>query len=194
MNKLIRFLPLILVFALGLVLYRGLSLNPKDIPSALIGKPMPEFSLTKLTDESTTVTEADLKGKIILLNVWGTWCVYCKYEHPYLVDIAKSGRVALYGLNYKDERIAANQWLRDYEDPYVFSIFDESGRLGVDLGVTAAPETFVIDSNSMIRMKHVGPIDTRVWQDKFLPMIKMIENEQASAQVSNQVKGMNSDD
>ena len=151
---------------------------------------MPEFSLTKLTDESTMVTKADLKGNIVLLNVWGTWCVYCKYEHPYLVDIAKSGRVSLYGLNYKDERIAANQWLRDYEDPYVFSIFDESGRLGVDLGVTAAPETFVIDGNAMIRMKHVGPIDARVWQDKFLPMIQMIETEQQA----NQASGVNSDD
>jgi cytochrome c biogenesis protein CcmG/thiol:disulfide interchange protein DsbE len=190
MNTLIRFLPLILVLALGLVLYRGLSLDPKDIPSALIGKPMPEFSLTKLTDESQTITQDDLKGKISLLNVWGTWCVYCKYEHPYLVDIAKSGRVALYGLNYKDERIAANQWLKDYEDPYVFSIFDESGRLGVDLGVTAAPETFVIDLNGIIRMKHVGPIDARVWQAKFLPIIKMIEHEHQSDQTT----GVNSDD
>ena len=190
MNKLIRFLPLILVLALGLVLYRGLSLNPTDIPSALIGKPMPEFSLTKLTDESQMITKDDLQGNIVLLNVWGTWCVYCKYEHPYLVDIAKSGRVALYGLNYKDERIAANQWLKDYKDPYVFSIFDESGRLGVDLGVTAAPETFVIDGNAIIRMKHVGAIDTRIWQEKFLPVIEMIEKEQLSMQI----KGIQSDD
>ena len=177
MNTLIRFLPLILVLALGLVLYRGLSLDPQNIPSALIGKPMPAFSLTKLTDESQIITEDDLKGKVVLLNVWGTWCIYCKYEHPYLVDIAKSGRVALYGLNYKDERIAANQWLKDYEDPYVFSIFDESGRLGVDLGVTAAPETFVIDGKGMIRMKYVGPIDGRIWQDNFLPIINKIESE-----------------
>jgi cytochrome c biogenesis protein CcmG/thiol:disulfide interchange protein DsbE len=177
MNTLIRFLPLFLVLALGGVLYRGLSLDPKNIPSALIGKAMPAFSLTKLTDKSQIITEDDLKGKVVLINVWGTWCVYCKYEHPYLVDIAKSGRVALYGLNYKDERIAANQWLKDYEDPYVFSIFDESGRLGVDLGVTAAPETFVIDDKGIIRMKYVGPIDGRIWQDNFLPIIKKIENE-----------------
>ncbi len=177
MNKIIRFLPLILVIALGIVLYRGLSLNPKDIPSALVGKAMPEFSLSMLSDGDKLINKADLQGDIILLNVWGTWCVYCKYEHPYLVDIAKSGRVSLYGLNYKDDRTAAMQWLEKYENPYVFSIFDDLGRLGVDLGVTAAPETFVIDVNGMIRMKHVGPIDARVWQDKFLPMISLLESE-----------------
>lgn len=178
MNKLIRFLPLILVVALGVVLFRGLSLNPTDIPSALVGKAMPEFNLTSLTDENKMVSAKDLKGNIVLLNVWGTWCVYCKYEHPYLVDIAKSGRVALYGLNYKDDRIDANKWLEQYENPYVFSIFDDMGRLGVDLGVTAAPETFVIDSSGMIRMKHVGPIDARIWQDKFLPLIEKLEANQ----------------
>ena len=193
MNKLIRFLPLILVVALGVVLYRGLSLNPQYIPSALVGKAMPDFSLTELTNEQQTVTKSDLKGNVVLLNVWGTWCVYCKYEHPYLVDISKSGRVALYGLNYKDDRVAANQWLKDYEDPYVFSIFDPSGRLGVDLGVTAAPETFVIDSNGMIRMKHVGPIDASIWKDKFLPMITTLENEALANQstASTSVKGNN---
>ena len=178
MDKLIRLLPLILVVALGVVLYRGLSLNPNEIPSALVGKSLPQFTLTTLENENQQVTAQDLKGKIVLLNVWATWCVYCKYEHPYLVDIAKSGRVALYGLNYKDDRIDANKWLTEYDNPYVFSVFDDAGRLGIDLGVTAAPETFVIDEQGVIRMKHVGPIDTEIWQNKFLPLISQLEIEQ----------------
>jgi len=177
MNKIIRFLPLILFIALGVILYRGLSLNPQAMPSALVGQKMPEFSLTKLLDSSTTLTEKDLVGDIILLNVWGTWCVYCKYEHPYLVDIAQSGRVTLYGLNYKDDRQDATQWLKDYKDPYQFSIFDPLGKLGIELGVTAAPETFVIDKKGIVRMKYVGPIDGKVWQEKFLPVIELLESE-----------------
>lgn len=177
MNKLIRFIPLVLVIALGAVLYKGLFLNPQALPSALIGQKMPNFELTKLGDADVLLTEQDLKGDIVLLNVWGTWCVYCKYEHPYLVDIAKSGRVALYGLNYKDDRFDAKQWLQQYQDPYVFSVFDPLGKLGIELGVTAAPETFVIDPNGMIRLKHVGPIDGNVWQQKFIPMIETLEQE-----------------
>ncbi len=177
MGKIIRFIPLVLFVALGVVLYRGLSLNPQALPSALVGQKMPDFVLTQLLEPSRMLTEKDLKGDVVLLNVWGTWCVYCKYEHPYLVDIAQSGRVALYGLNYKDDRQDAEKWLRDYKDPYIFSIFDPLGKLGIELGVTAAPETFVIDNKGMIRMKYVGPIDGNVWQEKFLPVIELIEKE-----------------
>jgi len=180
MNKLIRFIPLVLFIALAVVLYRGLSLNPADVPSALVGQKMPAFELKQLLNSDKTLTEKDLKGDIVLINVWGTWCVYCKYEHPYLVDIAKSGRVALYGVNYKDERAAATQWLQDYEDPYIFSIFDPDGKLGIELGVTAAPETFVLDKTGTVRMKHVGPIDGRVWVEKFVPVIEMLEKEQGA--------------
>ncbi len=178
MNKLIRFIPLVLLIALGAVLYRGLSLNPQALPSALVGQKMPEFVLQQLLKPEVTLTEKDIKGDIVLLNVWGTWCVYCKYEHPYLVDIARSGRVALYGLNYKDDRDDARQWLIDYEDPYILSIFDPLGKLGIELGVTAAPETFVIDHKGFIRMKYVGPIDGKVWQERFLPVIETLEQEQ----------------
>ncbi|XQW84440.1 DsbE family thiol:disulfide interchange protein [Thalassotalea piscium] len=177
MNKMIRFIPLVLFIALGAVLYRGLSLDPHEVPSALVGQKMPSFELSQLLNPDVTLTEKDLKGNIVLLNVWGTWCVYCKYEHPYLVDIAKSGRVSLYGLNYKDIRVDAKQWLNDYENPYIFSVFDEHGKLGIELGVTAAPETFVIDQSGIIRMKHVGPIDASVWKDKFLPLIESLEKE-----------------
>ncbi|GLX79172.1 thiol:disulfide interchange protein [Thalassotalea insulae] len=177
MNKIIRFIPLVLFIALGVVLYRGLSLNPQALPSALVGQKVPSFVLTQLLKPDNTLTEKDLQGDIVLLNVWGTWCVYCKYEHPYLVDIAQSGRVALYGLNYKDDRQDAKQWLVDYQNPYQLSIFDPLGKLGIELGVTAAPETFVIDKQGIIRMKHVGPIDGDIWQQKFLPMIEILEQE-----------------
>jgi len=177
MAKIIRFIPLVLFIALGIILYRGLSLNPQAMPSALVGQKMPAFALTQLLKPDVTLTEQDLAGDIVLLNVWGTWCVYCKYEHPYLIDIAKSGRVSLYGLNYKDDRKDAEQWLKDYQDPYQLSIFDPLGKLGIELGVTAAPETFVIDKSGLIRMKYVGPIDGRVWREKFVPVIELLESE-----------------
>tara|TARA_B110000014_G_scaffold216061_1_gene170013 strand:+ start:3895 stop:4443 length:549 start_codon:yes stop_codon:yes gene_type:complete len=177
MDKLIRFLPLFLVIALGVVLYRGLSLDPQKMPSALIGQPMPDFSLTRLSDASITLTKADLVGDIVLLNVWATWCPSCKYEHPYLLDISKNQGFKLYGINYQDERPLAMQWLEKYEDPYQFSIFDELGSLGVSLGVFGAPETFVIDHHGIIRMRFAGAIDTRVWTNKFEPLINEIIKE-----------------
>lgn len=181
MNKIIRFLPLILVIALGVVLYRGLSLNPQDMPSALVGKTMPDFSLSTLNDANRIVTKTDLVGDIVLLNVWATWCPTCKYEHPYLLEIANDPKlkpyVKLYGLNYKDERIAAQKWLTHYEDPYHFSIFDEQGTLGLNLGVFGAPETFVIDHNGVIRKRFAGAIDTRVWRKEFEPLIKQLISE-----------------
>ncbi|MBU2869231.1 DsbE family thiol:disulfide interchange protein [Colwellia sp. E2M01] len=177
MNKLIRFLPLILVIALGVVLYRGLSLNPQDMPSALVGKTLPNFELLTLKNKANKVTQTDVTGDIVLINVWATWCPTCKYEHPYLVDIAKNPQVTLYGLNYKDDRAAAQQWLKTYEDPYVFSIFDEEGTLGLDLGVYGAPETFVIDHKGIIRKRFAGAIDTRVWRTEFEPLIAQLIEE-----------------
>ena len=177
MGKFIRFLPLILVIALGVVLYRGLSLNPQDMPSALVGKTMPDFSLKTLKDNGQVVSQTDLLGDIVLVNVWATWCPTCKYEHPYLVDIAKDPQVKLYGLNYKDDRAAAQQWLENNQDPYVFSIYDEAGTLGLDLGVYGAPETFVIDHHGTIRKRFAGAIDTRVWRREFEPLIAQLIEE-----------------
>ena len=177
MNKVIRFLPLILVLALGVVLYRGLSLNPNEMPSALVGNPMPEFSLPTLNNPNKIVTQADLVGDIVLLNVWATWCPTCKYEHPYLLELTNNPQVKLYGMDYKDERPAAIEWLTHYKDPYIFSIFDENGLLGVKLGVFGAPETFVIDHHGIIRKRFAGAIDVRVWRKEFEPLIKQITTE-----------------
>ena len=179
MNKIIRFLPLIVFIALGVVLYRGLFLNPQELPSALVGKPVPQFSLPGLKNADETLTPASLKGDVVLLNVWATWCPSCRYEHPYLLDLAKSDEIKLYGLNYKDERTLAIKWLNDLDDPYQFSIYDEKGRLGLDLGVYAAPETFVIDHHGIIRKRFAGPIDAKVWQREFAPLVKTIQQEQA---------------
>jgi cytochrome c biogenesis protein CcmG/thiol:disulfide interchange protein DsbE len=177
MNKLIRFIPLVLFVALSVVLYRGLFLNPQAMPSALEGKQLPVFTLSALRNENRQLTTADLKGDILLLNVWATWCPSCRYEHPYFLDLAKSPRFHLYGLNYKDDRKAAVQWLDKLGDPYQFSIFDPDGKLGMDLGVYAAPETFVVDHNGIIRKRFAGPIDNRVWLKEFEPLIQQIETE-----------------
>lgn len=181
MNKMIRFLPLILVIALGVVLYRGLSLNPQDMPSALVGKIMPDFSLSTLNDANKTVTKADLVGDIVLLNVWATWCPTCKYEHPFLLELATdpnfTSQVKLYGVNYKDERLPAQRWLTNYKDPFKFSVFDDEGLLGVKLGVFGAPETFVIDHHGIIRKRFAGALDIRVWRKEFEPLIKQLISE-----------------
>jgi cytochrome c biogenesis protein CcmG/thiol:disulfide interchange protein DsbE len=178
-KSIIRFIPLILFIMLGVLLYRGLFLNPQAMPSAMIGKPLPDFDLALLKIPERQVGREDLKGDIVLLNVWATWCIQCKYEHPYLLNIARNPRVKLYGLNYKDQRSAANRWLMEFKDPYQFSIFDELGSLGLDIGVFGAPETFVIDPNGIIRKRFAGPINGDVWQREFLPLIEQIESEMA---------------
>lgn len=181
MSKMIRFLPLVLVIVLGFFLYRGLSLNPNEMPSALVGKTMPDFSLSTVANPEQVVTKADLFGDIILLNVWATWCPTCKYEHPFLLELAKNPKyntqIKLYGVNYKDERLPAQQWLSHYEDPYQFSAFDDEGLLGVKLGVFGAPETFVIDHHGVIRKRFAGALDVRVWRKEFEPLIKQIMAE-----------------
>jgi cytochrome c biogenesis protein CcmG/thiol:disulfide interchange protein DsbE len=179
MKKIFKFLPLILVIALGAFLYRGLSLDPQAMPSALVGQAMPDFALTTLSDQSHKVTKADLVGDIVLLNVWATWCPTCKVEHPYLVQLSKNNRFKLYGINYKDELFAARKWLKNYKDPYVFSVFDEQGSLGLDLGVYGAPETFVVDHHGIIRKRFAGAINTRTWKIEFEPVVQQLEAERA---------------
>lgn len=178
MNKIIRFLPLILVIALGLVLYRGLSLNPTELPSALIGKAFPEFSLYTVNDTNALKTQKDLKPGIKLVNVWGTWCPSCRAEHEFLLQLTTLNRFSIYGLNYDDERELAQRWLSTLGNPYEFSLFDEEGKLSVNLGVYAAPETFVIDHHNIIRKRYAGPLNADVWRDEFAPLLIKIEKEQ----------------
>jgi len=182
MNKIIRLLPLIFFIALGAVLFRGLSLNPQDLPSALVGKSFPAFSLTTVKNADKTFTNTDIVGDIVLMNVWGTWCPSCRFEHGYLLELAKSKRFSLYGLNYNDEREAANTWLTQLGDPCQFSVFDNQGKLSMDLGVYAAPETFVIDHHRIIRKRFAGPIDARIWRKEFEPLLAQIEAERRQGQ------------
>jgi len=169
-------LPLGIFIALVLLLGVGLRLNPRLVPSPLVGKPVPEFSLELLHAPAEKLSRADLTGKVSLLNAWATWCVECRREHPLLVDIAKQGKVPVYGLNYKDQRPDALEWLRRLGDPYVASGFDADGRVGIDLGVYGLPETFLVDAGGMIVHKHIGPIDRQVWETEFVPIIERLQD------------------
>lgn len=164
------------VFSLLLVfLGLGLFLNPSLVPSPLVGKAAPQFALPQLHDSRVTVSNADMDGKVWLLNVWASWCVSCRYEHPLLVDLARQDIVPIYGLNYKDRREDAISWLRSFGDPYVQSLHDFDGRVGMDYGVYGVPETYVIDAEGVIRYKQIGPITAEVLQGKILPLVRELQ-------------------
>jgi cytochrome c biogenesis protein CcmG/thiol:disulfide interchange protein DsbE len=165
-------LPLGVFIALVVLLGVGLNLNPRLVPSPLVGKPLPDFTLATLRSPDKTLARKDLTGKVSLLNAWATWCVECRREHPVLVAIAEEGEVPVYGLNYKDQRPDALQWLQRLGDPYVASAFDADGRVGLDLGVYGLPETFLVDERGMIVYKHIGPISREIWESDFLPVIE----------------------
>ncbi|QDX81781.1 thiol:disulfide interchange protein [Denitratisoma sp. DHT3] len=153
----------------------GLRLDPREVPSPLIGKPAPDFHLTQLHAADRTIAPADLKGKVWLLNVWASWCVSCRQEHPLLVDLARQDIVPIVGLNYKDERDAGKAWLARHGDPYQLSAWDHDGRVGIDYGVYGVPETFVIDKAGTIRYKQIGPITAEALKEKIIPLIKELD-------------------
>ncbi|WP_263139378.1 DsbE family thiol:disulfide interchange protein [Pseudomonas sp. RIT-PI-AD] len=175
MRRLILLVPLAIFLGIALFLYRGLFLDPAELPSALIGKPLPAFSLPAVDLPGTTYSEADLKGPA-LVNVWATWCVACKVEHPVLNALAGRG-VVIYGVNYKDETAAAQTWLKDFHNPYRLNVADVQGSLGLDLGVYGAPETFLIDKHGVIRHKYVGVIDERVWREQLAALYQGLVDE-----------------
>lgn len=161
-NRAVLFVPLIVFAGLALFLMRGLELDPKELPSALIDKPWPAFQLPTL--EGKQASAGDLAGAKSLVNVWATWCITCRVEHPFLMDLQRQG-VRLIGLNYKDNQADAARWLREKGNPFVFSAIDADGKLGIELGVFGAPETYFVDSRGVIQYKHVGEINQRVWDD-----------------------------
>ena len=176
MPRFVRYLmPLAMFLALAALLYKGLSLDPRKVPSPLIDKPAPAFSLARLKNPDAMLASSDLKGKVSLFNVWATWCVACRSEHPVLMQLAESGKVAIYGLNYKDDRQEARRWLLRYGDPYIANAFDDDGRVGIDWGVYGTPETFVVDQQGIIRHKHIGPLTQEIVQDEILPLVKKLE-------------------
>lgn len=176
MKTLLRILPLILFLAIAVLLYRGLYLDPTHLPSALVGKPFPEFSLPALDEPARRLTRADILGRPALVNVWATWCPSCRQEHPVLNRLAQAG-VVIHGVNYKDDRSTAQRWLRSLHDPYRLNIEDAAGTLGLDLGVYGAPETFVIDAHGVVRDKYIGVIDDAVWRERLEPLYTALLEE-----------------
>jgi cytochrome c biogenesis protein CcmG/thiol:disulfide interchange protein DsbE len=169
-------LPLVAFFALVGLLWVGLSLDPRALPSPLIGREAPSFDLPELRDPETRFTSAEMLGKPALFNVWASWCVTCRQEHPMLADLRRSG-VPIYGLNYKDTRSDALRFLARFGDPYDAIGFDESGMVGIDWGVYATPETFLLDRHGMIRFKHIGMITPDIIEQKILPLYRQLEME-----------------
>lgn len=170
-------IPLVLFVVLAVFLALGLNLNPRDIPSPFIGKTAPVFSAPKLTAPAEKLSTSDLKGRVWLFNVWASWCVSCREEHPVLNQLAKQHAVEIIGLNYKDEPDEAKKWLDTLGNPYNVSILDQDGRIGIDWGVYGVPETFVIDKKGIIRLKYTGPITMEAWQQKLLPLITTLQAE-----------------
>lgn len=170
MNRFV--LPLALFVGLVVFLAIGLRRDPHEVPSPLINKPAPAFRLPQLHDPAKTFSAQEMRGKVWLLNVWASWCVSCREEHPVLLDLARSGAVPIYGLNYKDQRNDALGWLSELGDPYLLSAADLDGRVGIDYGVYGAPETYLIDREGVIRFKQIGPLTPDVIQGKILPLAR----------------------
>ena len=179
MKKRYFLIPLALFLILAAFLAVGLNRDPHEVPSPLVGKPAPMFVLPRLDAEpgaqAATFGPKDMAGKVWLLNVWASWCVSCRQEHPVLVDFAKSGVAPLIGLDYKDQRAEAKGWLAQFGNPYTLSVVDADGRVGIDYGVYGVPETYVIDKAGTIRFKQIGPVTREVLQAKILPLIKELQ-------------------
>jgi cytochrome c biogenesis protein CcmG/thiol:disulfide interchange protein DsbE len=173
MNRLLL-LPLVLFVGLVAFLMVGLRRDPHEIPSPLINKPAPAFQLKQLQDPTKTFSTQEMRGKVWLLNFWGTWCVACREEHPLLIQYSKTGAVPIYGVDYKDERATALQLLAEEGNPYTVTASDPEGRLSIDYGVYGAPETFLIDRDGVIRYKQIGPITEEAWQKEILPRVKQL--------------------
>ena len=173
-------IPLVIFIVLAVFLAIGLTRDPHELKSVLINKPAPTFHLQQLKAPDKTISNEDMRGKVWLLNVWASWCVACRDEHPWLLEYANSGVVPIYGLNYKDRREDALATLEELGDPYTASAVDFDGRVGIDYGVYGAPETYIIDQAGMIRYKHVGPMMPDVWNDKILPVVQELNRQGAA--------------
>lgn len=174
-----RLLPLLVFILLGALLAAGLTMSDRksEIPSPLIGKAIPAFTLPRLKEPAVTVSHEQLKGRPFLLNVWASWCVTCRYEHPVIEQLARTGKLPIVGLNYRDAPQDALAWLQRFGDPYDFHLSDESGRVGIDFGVYAAPESFLIDAAGVIRFKHIGALTPEIVEGELLPLVERLAGE-----------------
>jgi cytochrome c biogenesis protein CcmG/thiol:disulfide interchange protein DsbE len=169
-------LPLIIFIVIGTILWWGLKLHPEQVPSPLINKPVPSFSLPILM-QKRLATEKDFLGHVSLLNVWATWCNTCAEEHDFLLTLARDPSLVIYGLDYKDETAAAVKLLRDNGNPYQMVMLDTEGSVAIDWGVYGTPETFIVDKKGIIRYKHIGALTPAVWDEKIKPLIDTLRNE-----------------
>jgi len=167
-----RWIPFVVFAVLALFLGVGLTLKPRELPSPLIGKPAPAFSLPQLHASGKVIAPEQLRGRVWLLNVWASWCASCRVEHEHLMALAAKGGLPLYGLDYKDERDAGIAWLSRNGNPYVASAFDAEGRAGIDWGVYGVPESFLVDADGVVRYKHIGPLTPAVIEGTLLPLAK----------------------
>jgi len=165
-------IPLALFLVIAGFLFAGLDLKPREVPSPLVGKVAPDFELPVLHQPDRLFKPADMKGKPWMLNVWASWCVVCRDEHPVLVALAKRDLIPILGLNYKDQPEDAKRWLKQFGDPYLFSVMDAEGRIGIDYGVYGVPETYLIDGAGVIRFKHIGVLTPEIVAGKILPLLK----------------------
>ena len=171
MKKIIDVLPLAIFIGLIIALFSFLYEEDDQLETVMIDSTFPEFSLTALSDDSRLLSKEDIAQLPALINVWATWCIACRVEHPFLMKLKEESILTIYGLNYKDNKTKALELLKKDGNPFEFSIYDFEGRLAIDLGVYGAPETFFIDKNGLIRERHVGVVDQRVWEDKFAKYI-----------------------
>jgi cytochrome c biogenesis protein CcmG/thiol:disulfide interchange protein DsbE len=164
-------LPLIAVVVLIPILILGLNTDPRKLPSPYIGKPAPQFELPGLKDPSITVSTASLESRMTLVNIWATWCVGCRAEHQYLMQLAEQGTIPIYGINWRDSREQALSWLEQLGDPYVVSGFDADARVGIDWGAYGAPESFLVSAQGIVLYRYAGPLNQEIWEREFLPRI-----------------------
>jgi len=174
-RSLAGYVPLGVFIVMAVFLGIGLTMNPRDVPSPLIGKSVPNFSLPPVKGRTLGLAAADLKGQVSLVNVFASWCVACREEHPLLMDLGRKGIVPIHGLNYKDKPDDAKAWLDELGDPYTRTGADISGRVGIDWGVYGVPETFVVDRNGIIAYKQIGAITPKVLSDTILPLIRKLQ-------------------
>jgi len=176
-KQLIFIIPVFLFVVLVGFLAVGLKLDPREVPSPLIGKPAPDFTLPVLDDPGKIITPADFRGQVWLLNVWASWCSGCRVEHDLLLRMTENGDVMMVGMDYKDQDADARNWLRQLGNPYQLVVVDADGKAGIDWGVYGVPETFVIDKQGIVRHKHIGPVTEEAVSGTILPMVRQLEAE-----------------
>jgi len=177
--RLNAFIPLFILGLVSVGLAVGLTNDPRKLPSAMIDQPLPDFNLPPVRAEENGFKRKDIDGKVALINVFASWCIACRVEHPTLMRLSKENRIALYGVDWKDTRSDGAAWLNAFGDPFIRVGEDQNSKLAIELGVTGAPETFVIDRTGRIRYKQIGPITEDVWTDTIEPLILALENEAA---------------